>query len=112
MRLTAPQFGLVDHVVVQQGGGVDELDDRGQLEALRAVETQRLREQQHEAGPDPLAAGADDVARDLVDQRDLGGQAFADQGVDLPQRRVDRVRGSGRGDGGVEHGAVGEAARL
>jgi hypothetical protein len=27
----APQFGFVDHVVVQQGGGVDELDHRGEL---------------------------------------------------------------------------------
>jgi hypothetical protein len=35
----------------------------------RALEAQRLRKQQHQARPDALAAGADDVGRDLVDQR-------------------------------------------
>ena len=33
-RAAAPQRRFVDHVVVQQGGGVDELDHRRQLEAL------------------------------------------------------------------------------
>ena len=75
--LAAAQRRLVDHVVVQQRGGVDELDDGGQLVALGPVEAQRLGEQQHQRRPHALAAGADDVVRDLVDQRHLRGQARA-----------------------------------
>ena len=97
---------FVDDVVVQQRGGVDELDDRGQLEAARAVERQRAREQQHQARADPLAASADDVVRDLVDQRDFGSQPAADHVVDglhFGSHRVDR---QGRvGEGGVHDGS-------
>jgi transposase-like protein len=39
----AAQRGLVDDVVVQQRGGVDELDDCRELEALRTVEAERSR---------------------------------------------------------------------
>jgi hypothetical protein len=67
----ATQRRLVDHVVVQQGGGVDELDRGRQFVLLWAREAQGLRKQQHQARADALAAGADDVGRDLVDQRDL-----------------------------------------
>ena len=35
----APQFGFVDHVVVQQRGGVDEFDHRGELVVLRAPDS-------------------------------------------------------------------------
>ena len=80
----APQRRLVDHVVVQQGGGVDELDDGRQFEALAAREAQRADEQQHQHRPEALAAGADDVVRDLVDQRHVGGQPALDDRVDLP----------------------------
>jgi hypothetical protein len=47
---------------------VDELH-RGQFEPFRTLEAQGLGEQQHQPRPDALAPGADDVARDLVDQR-------------------------------------------
>ena len=73
----APQAGLVDDVVVQQRRRVDELDHRRQLEALASREAERAGEQQHEQRPHPLAAGADDVVRDLVDQRDLRRRAAA-----------------------------------
>jgi len=55
---------------VQQRGGMDELDDGGKLIALAALEAQGLREQKNKSRPDALAAGADDVVGDLVDQRD------------------------------------------
>jgi hypothetical protein len=45
----ATQGRLVDHVVVQQRGGVDELDDRGrQLVALGPSIAQGVGEQQHQ----------------------------------------------------------------
>ena len=49
----------------------------------RPAKPSALGEQQHEQRPDPLAAGADDVVGDLVDQRDVRRQAAADDGVDL-----------------------------
>ena len=63
---------------------MDELDHGGQFEAFRAVEAQRLGEQQYQARPDALAARTDDVARDLVDERHPRRQPFANDGIDLP----------------------------
>ncbi len=102
----AAQRRLVHDVVVQQRGGMDELDDRGQFEAAGAGEREGAREQQHEARTDPLAAGADDVVRDLVDERHFGRQPAADDVVDglhFGSHRVDR---QGRvGEGGVHDGS-------
>ncbi len=67
----------------------------------------RLGEQQHQSRPDPLAAGTDDVARDLIDQRHLGAQPLADERIDLPHGRFDRVGGRGGWGGDVEHGLRG-----
>ena len=59
----AAQRGAVDHVIVQQGGGVDELDDRRRLDVLLALVAAGAGGEQHQQGPQPLAAGVNDVAR-------------------------------------------------
>ena len=45
----------------------------------RPAEPSAFGEQQHEHRPDPLAAGADDVVGDLVDQRHIEGQPAPDR---------------------------------
>ena len=55
---TSTHRRLIHHIVVQQRGGVDEFNDRRQLEACVAVVTKSTGEQQHQARPDAFAAGA------------------------------------------------------
>jgi hypothetical protein len=43
------------------------------------------RKEQHQDRPQALAAGADNVAADGIDQFDLGSQPLADGSIDLEQ---------------------------
>ena len=79
----APEPAVVDHVVVQQGGGVDELDAGGQRQLPRAAIAAQSRREQREDRPDPLAAGGDDVARQLRDQADFALHPVEDDPVHL-----------------------------
>ncbi|KAG1184900.1 hypothetical protein G6F35_014991 [Rhizopus arrhizus] len=67
---------------MQQGGGVDELDDRRQLVVVRAGVADRVAGQHHQHRAQAFATGGNDVVGDLVDQHDVRGQAAPDQGVD------------------------------
>ena len=87
---TAAQAALVDHVVVEQGGGVDELDRRGQLEMAIAVVGAELGGDQGQHRPDPLAAGGDQVTGELRDQPDRAVEALDDQLVDPGHVGVDQ----------------------
>ena len=64
---------------MQQRGGVDELDRRRQRDVtLAAIAAQpRRREGQHR--PQPLAAGGDDVAGQLRDERDRALHTLEDE---------------------------------
>ncbi len=107
---TAALVGLVDHVVVQQGGGVDEFDDRGQLVVFGGDAPAGAAGKAHQHRPQALAAGRDDVIGNLVDQDHVRGQARADQCVDGghvgPGEGLDLAQGQG-GPGGIDggHGA-------
>jgi hypothetical protein len=103
----AAQLGLVDDVVVQQRRGVDELDGGRELEALGSGEAERPREQQHQHRPDALAAGADDVVRDLVDQGHIRSEPPLDDGVHLLH-----VGGHQRCGDGARRGMGGGRRRL
>ncbi len=78
----APQRGAVDHVVVQQGGGVNELDDGCRLDVLFAPVSAGARRQQHQKRAQALASGIDDVGGHLVDQAHLAVQTPLDDPVD------------------------------
>ena len=65
----AAQRRAVDHVVVQQGGGMDEFDDGGGLDVRARRMAAGAGGEQHQEGAQALAAGIDNVGRDLVDQR-------------------------------------------
>ena len=98
---------------MQQGGGVDELDHRGELVRMRAAVSQRAGRQQQQHRAQALAAGADDVFGDLVDQHHIGGQAAADQCIDrghvLAGEGLDR--GQVRGRRGCSAGGQGRIGR-
>ena len=78
----AAQVALVDHVVVQQGGGMDELDTSGQrhMAGSGIVAHVGRRQRQHRA--QPFAAGGDDMPGQLRDQFDRTVHALDDQLID------------------------------
>ena len=69
-----------------------------QPHGLNRFEAERIGEQQHEPRSDALASRLDDVARDLVHQCDIGGQAAPDHVVDM--RHVGRHQSIDRGERG------------
>ncbi len=92
----AAQLRLVDDVVVQQRGGVDELDHGGQFVVPVAVVTEGPRGQQQDHRAQALAARTDDVLADLLDQGHLRGEALADNRINGAHVGSDRGKqGSG-----------------
>ena len=80
---------------MQQGSGVDKLDDRGQQDRLLPLTGYRTGGQHGEQWTHTLATAADDIHAELVDQGHIGGQALHNQ-------CVDRLHvGSGEGAKGV-----------
>ena len=111
----AAQVRFVDHVVVQQGRGVDELDQRGELDVMAAAVAGRVRRDQVQHRPQALAAAADDVFGDLVDQHHVGGESRTDQRVDRgpvgggQRLHVGEARDAGGGGGQRAGGSQGGA---
>ena len=65
----APERRLVDHVVVDQGRGVQELDDAAEPHrTVPRVGPERGAEE-HEDGPEPLATGEGDMPGKIADER-------------------------------------------
>jgi hypothetical protein len=88
----APVRAIHD-IVMQQRGGVDELDDcRGRYMLLTRMSAGPGR-QHHAQRAQALAAAADDVLGDLVDQHDVAGQPPDDRVVHAAQ-----VLGNGAAD--------------
>ena len=88
----------VDDVVVQQRRGVDELDGGGERDvALAAIAAEPgAAEGQHR--PQPLAAGRDDMAGELRDQRHRAVHALDDHRLTRSRSAASR-RNSGSSDG-------------
>jgi hypothetical protein len=70
--------GHVDHVVMQQGGGVQEFDGGGQQAQVVAFAAQGLATQQHQQRAQALAAGGRDIVADFRYQRHARGQLLLD----------------------------------
>ncbi len=109
--LAAASFRSIDHVIVEQCRGVNELDDRGQLDMVSAAIAACAGCQQVNQRSQSLAASIDDVFGDLVDQQHIRAQSLADQIVrGMPVGRaeahdlVQRGRRGNRTD--IIHGAI------
>jgi hypothetical protein len=100
--MRAAHVALVDDVVVQQRRGVHELDRRRELHVTVARVAGEPRHGDGEDRTQPLAAGIDQVVRDLRDHRHFGAGARQDRGVDpihVGGDEVDQPVDRGRGDG-------------
>ena len=67
------------------------LHERNLAEQAARDEAERTREEKHEERPDALAAGADDVFRNLVDQAHFGMKPLADHLIDSLHVGGDRM---------------------
>src|SRR5687767_654795 len=101
----AAQLGAIDDVVVEQGGGVDEFDDRGGFGMAFAPIATGSGTDHDEQRAQAFAAAADDVFGNLVHQHDVAGEAVTDDNIDLPQIVFDQ-----RFNGLEAHGFQGEKA--
>ena len=79
--LAPPQRALVDHVIVQQRRRVDELHAGGERHVALAAIAAEPRRREGQQRPQPLAAGRDDMRRQLRDQRDRAVHPLHDQPV-------------------------------
>ena len=64
-----PQFGFVEHVVVNKRGGMNHFDDGRKNQVIGAHPSQRLAAKQHQRRAEPLAADAKAVLDQFVDVR-------------------------------------------
>ena len=71
----------IDHVVVQQRRGVNELDEGGRFDVFVGFDAAGATREHAEQGAQAFAAAADDVFGNLVDERHGALQAGADHGV-------------------------------
>ena len=67
---------------MEQRGCVHELDARGEFHVAVATVAAHLRGRQRQHRPEALAAGVDEVPRDLGNEFHVGPGARPDQGVD------------------------------
>ena len=59
--LAPAQHGSIDHVVMQQGGGMDKLDDGGKFNVQARVICKAVGAEQHQCRPQSFPATVDDV---------------------------------------------------
>ncbi len=69
----AAGVGLVDDVVVDEGGGVEHLDDGAETDAGVAGAAEGFGREEEQQGADALAAAGDEVLGDVGDDGDVGG---------------------------------------
>ena len=68
----AAHGGRVDDVVVQQGGGVEVLEDGGKVRQVIAPAAAHAGGQDEQQGPHPFAAAQQDVPPHFGDERHVG----------------------------------------
>ena len=98
----AAEFGLVDDVVVDQGCGVEHLDDGAEADARVRGAAERLGREQQEQRANALAAAGHQVLRDVGDDFDVGGglagKLLLDRG-EIVAQEVEDLFGSRDGEG-------------
>ena len=87
-RPAPPERGLVDHVVVDERGRVQELDDAPEPHAPSTGIRPERRAEEDQDGPEPLPAGERDVLPEIADELDRGVGQLA---VDLHLAGAERV---------------------
>src|SRR5581483_4257759 len=80
--LTAAHFRGIDDVIVKEGGSVNELDNRGELDVSLAPVAERSGAEQHDNGAQALPSAINNVPRQLINKEHVRPEAKADLAVD------------------------------
>jgi hypothetical protein len=73
-----PEVGVVDHVIVEERGGVDELDEAPQLVVLRPRVAAEAGAEEQQQRPDALPPAVQNMGPDRVDESDARVEVFPD----------------------------------
>ncbi len=84
--------GLVDDVVVDEGGGVEHFDDGAEADAGVGVAAAGLGGEQEEQGADAFAAAGHEVVGDVGDDFDVGGGLAGELGFDGGEVVAEKVK--------------------
>jgi hypothetical protein len=76
-RSAPASIRFVNHVVVNECGGVDEFDNGSQANRRLPFETTQFRGKQHQGGTEPFAAASAQVLTDLGDGLNAGDTLLA-----------------------------------
>lgn len=79
--LAASQVTFINDVIVKQGGGVNKFNRCRQADMTKALVAANLRSRECEHGPEALAAGVDNMSRQLRDQRNITPHPLQNQRV-------------------------------
>ena len=89
-RIHVPaEGGFVEHVVVDERGGVDHFHRGRQRQVVAMQPAAGLAREEHQGGPQPLSAEANAVFDQVVDEGMLVGEFFGDEGLDLVKLPLD-----------------------
>ncbi len=92
----AADLGVVQHVVVDERGGVNHLDDGGQRAVVGDDRADGFGGEQEQGRAKPFAAQAEGVPGQLVDERVGVPQFLLESGVDLGQVAGDGTQQAGQ----------------
>ena len=90
-RPAAADFGLVDDVVVNQRGVVDELDHRAVGDVAMPFVAQHFRDEQEQRRAEALAAAGEDVVADVLDGLDVRLEIARQLDLDELELRRDEI---------------------
>ena len=93
--------GLVEDVIVDEGGGVDEFDDDGEVEVVGEESAGSAAGEEGEGGAEPFAVTLDGVGHVGFHGGVEGGGLGADPGFHGFQRLPDWIESRFEGDGSV-----------
>jgi hypothetical protein len=82
---------VIDGIVVNEGGEVDRLDDRGEQQGVAVRPVTDLVGQEQEGGPKQLPALEQQVVVDLLDELEIVDNEAADDLVELIQPATHRI---------------------
>ena len=82
-----PGVGFVDHIVVIERGGVNQLDGHGALDQARIGRVAEVTCQQDEHGAEPLSAGRDQVRGRFSEKIGVGKNGLLERNLDVVQAR-------------------------
>jgi hypothetical protein len=85
------QVGVIDDIIVDQAGGMDELDQRRHEDMFLTAVAQELGAQDEKGGPDPLALLLEEICADFGDQPVGGSRQYLEAVLNPSELPLDMI---------------------